>query len=68
MEERKCGYKIVAYVDGVRKEFECDPNKGCLRELVWTKGVGVNRAAAKVLGLKDEKIQAYVEGSCRERN
>ncbi|KKQ91675.1 MAG: hypothetical protein UT58_C0013G0005 [Microgenomates group bacterium GW2011_GWC1_39_7b] len=68
MKERGCGYKIVAYDTGVRKEIPCDPTKGCLRELVWS-GIGVRRVAAKMLDKESpSEIEAGVEGICLRIN
>jgi hypothetical protein len=54
MEERRCGFKIVAFVDGKMHDFYCDPSKSCLKEMVWN-GQGVNAAARKVLNLSDKQ-------------
>lgn len=64
MPERKCGYKIVAYVDGIKLEKSCDPAKRCLKNLVWS-GIGVKRAASQVLDICESLVgDAYVEGDC----
>ena len=64
MEERKCEFKIVAFVDSETKEIGCDANNFCLRKLVWS-GIGVKKAAAIALGLPNsEGVDAYVDGTC----
>jgi hypothetical protein len=66
MTERECNYKIVAFVNGERKEIKCDPSKGCLNNLVWS-GIGVTGAAAQMLQIEQtEKIEAFVTGSCKK--
>ena len=65
MEERKCDFTIVAFIEGKKQEIHCIPEEtGCLRKLVWS-GIGVRKAAAKVLGLDETgQIEAYVRGDC----
>jgi len=64
-QERKCTYTVVT-LDGKTETYQCDPKKGCLRNLVWSLGVG--KAAAIVLDKDEKGIQAYVKGSCVEEN
>jgi hypothetical protein len=64
MKEKKCEYKILAWIDGEKKEIVCDPSMGCLYELVWS-GIGVKSAAAQVLDIEAEKVEkACVSGNC----
>lgn len=63
--ENPCGYKILAWVDGKKQEIACDPSKGCLRDLVWSK-IGVRGAAAQVLQIPKSSItKAGVDGVCQ---
>jgi hypothetical protein len=62
-EERRCSFTIVT-LDGKTETFQCDRTKGCLRNLVWS--IGVGNAAAIVLDKEEKGIQAYVKGSCKE--
>ena len=65
MNERKCNYTIVAFVDGKRTEIKCKPGYGCLRDFVWS-GIGLPTAAAIALGRPNsENIEAYVVGDCK---
>jgi hypothetical protein len=67
MNERKCNYRIFAFVDGGRTEIKCNPSYGCLKNFVWS-GVGIKVAAAIALGRPNsENIEAYVEGNCANR-
>lgn len=68
MNERKCDFKIIAFVGGKRIDIECSKETGCLSELVWG-GLGVRKAAAQALvktgkGTGMESIEAYVEDGC----
>ncbi|HHT9138793.1 MAG TPA: hypothetical protein ACFYEK_16305 [Candidatus Wunengus sp. YC60] len=65
MTERECTFKIVAFVNGERKEIKCDPEKGCLKDLVWS-GIGVRAAAIKMLDIQGaDDIKAMVVGDCK---
>ena len=68
MDERKCecGYKIIAFVNGKRQNITCNQKTGCLSKLAWC-GIGVNRAAALVLGRSVKGVEACVEGNCGGR-
>ena len=62
--EKRCDYKIVAFVNGKKQEIPCGPSKaGCLRDLVWC-GIGVERAAAFMLGRSAKGIEACASGEC----
>lgn len=64
MNERKCEYRIIAFVDGKRIDIECNKETGCLSELVWG-GKGVKKAATIALGRPNsEGVEACVEGAC----
>ena len=65
MPERKCDFKIVAFVHGERKEILCNPNHGCLRDFVWS-GIGLKTAAAIALGRPNtDGIEAGVKNDCK---
>jgi hypothetical protein len=64
--ERKCDFKIVAFVNGKRQDIICNQETGCLSKLAWC-GIGVNRAAALVLGRSVKGVEAYVDGDCEGR-
>lgn len=64
MEERKCDFKIIAFVEGKRIDIECNKETGCLSELVWS-GKGVKKAAAILLEHENTVgIEACTEGEC----
>ena len=66
MKEEECKYKIIAFVNGERTDINCTLENGCLKKLVWS-GIGINRAAALVLGRSVKGIEAYVDGDCDGR-
>jgi len=62
--DRRCDFKIISFVNGIRTEIACKPNNGCLRNFVWS-GIGVRTAAAIALGRPNsENVDAYVKGTC----
>lgn len=66
MKERECNYKIIAFVNGKRKEINCDPEKGCLKELVWS-GISLKAAASQMLNISNGSvIEAMVDGDCKK--
>ena len=66
MPERKCDFKLVAFVNGKRTEIECKPEYGCLRDYAWS-GIGLKTAAAIALGLRStDNVDACAEGDCRD--
>jgi len=65
--KEECKYKIIAFVDGERKDIACNAETGCIRKFVWS-GIGVRKAAAILLGRGNtENIEAYVEGKCKKQ-
>lgn len=65
MKEGECKYKIVAFVNGKRQDITCNQETGCLSKLAWC-GIGVNRAAALVLGRSVKGVEACVDGDCKD--
>ena len=68
MEERKCEYKIVAFVDDKKITLDCTAESGCLCDLVWN-GKGVRNAAIQELirtgqATGKENIKAYTNKDC----
>ncbi|HJY98981.1 MAG TPA: hypothetical protein VJ227_04660 [Patescibacteria group bacterium] len=65
MTERTCGYTLVVWIFGERREISCNPEDFCLRELIWS-GKGMRGAGSLVLNVPPATItQGKTEGSCK---
>ena len=62
-----CGFYLRVHMDVGWTEIHCDPEKGCLRERVWS-GTGKDMVVAEELGIPTtEVIGVYIYGDCADQ-
>lgn len=66
MKEKGCDYKIIAFINDKREVISCNPEKGCLRDLVWS-GIGLKGTVSQILNISNSNVfEAMVEGDCKK--